>query len=242
MKKVVLGIEIDDINKQEALRKVSDWVEKDNGRPKIVATVGPEFLVTASKNGKFFEALNQFDLALPEGFGLQLYTLVQNRVPGVDFVWELLRLANEKGWRVGLLGGISGVAQKAAAKMTERFVDLKIFWAIDGSAADKFLMQPDLLASQPDVDLMLVAFGHPKQELFLQVAKEKAGKSFSVGIGVGGSLDYISGVKPWFPRFLAPIGLEWLGRLLVNPGHFVRVWRATIVFPWLLFWSRFRWG
>jgi N-acetylglucosaminyldiphosphoundecaprenol N-acetyl-beta-D-mannosaminyltransferase len=241
MKKVILGIAIDDISKKEGLIRVGEWVESLKNDPKLVATVGPEFLVTAQTDKDFASTLNEFDLALPEGFGLQLYGQFVNRVPGIEFMLELCDLANDKKWKIGLLGGLKGVAEKASEKLIDKFPGIEIVWSISGEKADLLLQKPDLLKNQQKVDLLFVGFGHPKQEKFLKKAKQEAPRSFNVGVGIGGSLDYIAGSKSQLPRMLAPFGLEWFGRLMTRPAHIFRVWRATVIFPWLLFWSRFRW-
>ncbi len=132
------------------------------------------------------------------------------------------------------------VAKRAAEKLTKKFNGIKIAWAVDGVEADELLKRPDLLLNMEPVDLLFVAFGHPKQEMFLKKIQEKMTGSFKVGVGVGGSLDYIAETKSHFPRLLAPIGLEWLGRLIMKPAHLIRVWRATIVFPGLLICGWFR--
>lgn len=240
MKKVILGITIDDISKKEALVKVCEWVGNLKNDSKLVATVGPEFLVTAQTDKEFASTLNEFDLALPEGFGLELYGGFTNRIPGVDFMLALCQLAKEKKWRIGLLGSLEGVAEMAAKKLSLMFPEIDIVWSVGGGKADNLLTEPRLLESQDKVDLLFVGFGHPKQEKFLRKARKEAPTSFKVGIGIGGSFDYLAGSKSQLPRILAPIGLEWLGRLIVQPSHFFRVWRATVVFPWLLFWDRLR--
>lgn len=237
-KKMVLGVGINDLSMEESLDLIKEWVGAKEDRSKIVATVGPEFLVTAQENPEFFKALNEFDLALPEGTGLRVFNLVNNRVPGVDLVTRLCKVALENNWKIGFLGAESGVGLAAAEKLKNRFKELNVIWAIDGSEADRLLEQPKLLTNYPKVDLLLVAFGHPKQELFLRYVREKGLRGFKVGIGVGGSLDYLSETKSRFPRVLAPIGLEWLGRLIDKPSHIKRIWRATVVFAWLFIRSR----
>lgn len=238
-KKLVLGVGIDDYSMEECLDLIKGWVGAKEGVSKIVATVGPEFLVTAQSNPEFFRALNEFDLALPEGMGLRVFNLANNRVPGVSLVIRLCKIAAENNWRVGLLGAETGVGAKAAEKLRERFKELNVAWVADGIEANKLLEQPKFLSSYPKVDVLLVAFGHPKQELFLKTVREKGMKVFKVGIGVGGSLDYLSETKSRFPRLFAPIGLEWLGRLIVKPSHAKRIWRATVVFSWLFIRSWF---
>ena len=86
----------------------------------------------------------------------------------------------------------------------------------------------DIIQSAPD--LLVVGFGHEKQELWLY-EHLLALPSISIGIGVGGAIDYLAGIVPRAPKWLRSIGLEWLFRLLHNPVRLPRILTATILFP-----------
>lgn len=228
----VLGVRIDDIPKEEVLEKIS---EAEEGF--LIFTPGPEFLVTASKDKEFKEILNSSDLNVPDGVGLRLAG-IKNRVPGVDLMVDVCRVASANEWSVGLLGGVGEVSLKASEKLKEKFPKLKIKFAISDDEADKIIRSLNIPYDR--VDVFLVGLGHPKQEKFLlNIVKLKKIK-FKIGMGVGGSFDLIAGVKPRAPRFMQEIGLEWLWRGLQNPGHFTRVWRATGEYIWLLISSKTR--
>lgn len=232
MKKFVLGVGIDDIPAQEALNRV-----KKSLTPFLIFTPGPEFLVTAQKDPEFKAILNKADLSLPDGFGLKLAG-VKNCVPGVDFMLALCQLAARENWTVGLLGGRPGVAKLTASKLVERYPNIKIRYSIDGEEADEVLSD---LSHLGRVDLLFVALGHPKQERALANLKFKISNlKFRVGMGVGGSFDFISGVVPEPPAWMSRWGLKWFGRLLYNPKHFPRVVSALIVFPLLLLREKIR--
>jgi N-acetylglucosaminyldiphosphoundecaprenol N-acetyl-beta-D-mannosaminyltransferase len=70
------------------------------------------------------------------------------------------------------------------------------------------------------IDLLFVAFGHPKQEMW--IAKHLETLPVTLCMAVGGSLDYISGTVPRAPGFVRAIGLEWLFRLVVQPWRIKR--------------------
>ncbi|KKU90704.1 MAG: Glycosyl transferase, WecB/TagA/CpsF family [Microgenomates group bacterium GW2011_GWA1_48_10] len=226
---------------------------------RLIFTPGPEFIVTAQKDLEFREILNASDLNVPDGFGLK-FAGIENRVLGVDLMVRLCEEAAKNDWSVGLLGGRGGVAGKAAKKLQEKFPKLQIGYALSDGKADQVLRYyfidssitlsydkvTDKLSLMPEVDLLFVAFGHPTQEKLLwKMKKEKEemkgnsqfsipNSQFRVGMGVGGSFDFISG-EVWEPTgWWSQMGLKWLGRLLSNPGHIKRVVRAVIVFPALL--------
>lgn len=241
MKKRVLGVKIDDISLKQVVDKVSFWMTERSGYPKIIATPGPEFLVTAQGDRQFREVLNSFDLSLPDGFGLHLAGM-KNRVPGVRLLLDLCKLSAEKNYTVGLFGGRKGIAKATASELIKRYPNIKITFTADGAQADQIFKTPinKDQSANIKVGILFVALGHPKQEKFLyRLKKDDLSKGsplidFRVGIGVGGAFDYLSGYKPWPPRALQRLGLEWLWRALTNPNrpkHIKRLLSATIVFP-----------
>jgi N-acetylglucosaminyldiphosphoundecaprenol N-acetyl-beta-D-mannosaminyltransferase len=229
MKREVLGVKIDDVSKDEALKIIDGWLLVTRHQPlvsHIVVTPGPEFILTAQDDKDFKEILNSADLAIAESFGLQLLCGFKNRIPGVDMVWELCRLAEEKKLTVGFLGGKTGVAKKAAEKLQAKFPKLKVGFAIDGNDADAVIAERDRLRP---CDILLVGLGHPKQEKLLWKLKNDK-SSFQVGMGVGGSFDLISGEILRAPVVVQKIGLEWLWRMVTKQDHVKRVFRATFLF------------
>jgi exopolysaccharide biosynthesis WecB/TagA/CpsF family protein len=85
--------------------------------------------------------------------------------------------------------------------------------------------------------LILVAFGHGKQERAIAYWKKQYPRSSHIFIGVGGTLDMWAGVTPRAPRMFRKMGLEWLWRLCIQPRRFWRILRATCVFPLRVFWE-----
>lgn len=123
MRKQILGVNIDDISMDEVLKTVEGWLSR-SGKHYIV-TPNPEFLVTANSNNRFQMILNRSNLSIPDGVGLRLGG-VKNRVSGTDLMEGLIKLANEKGYTIGLLGGRDEVAEKTAECLRKRYPKLKI--------------------------------------------------------------------------------------------------------------------
>ncbi|MDO8514898.1 MAG: WecB/TagA/CpsF family glycosyltransferase [bacterium] len=214
MKREVLGVKIDDVSLEEAV----DFIVKN--KPHLVFTTGPEFLVTARKNLEFKKILNSADLNIPDGIGLKLFCGFKNSFAGVDLMLELCRVAAEKKLIVGLFGGQEGIAKKTKAVLAQKYPGIKIEFAIDGELKEP--IKP--------VDFLFVALGHPKQEKFLYTTH-----GFRVGMGVGGSFDFISGNLPRPPVIIRKLALGWLYRGFTKPGHWKRIFNAVIFFPWLVF-------
>lgn len=224
--KKILGVKINDISKTEALIKVTKWLDKGDTGPHIIFTPGPEFLVTAQKDRKFQEILNNADLSLPDGIGLQVFGGIKNRVPGVDFMLGLCQLSASKGWTIKVIGKTNGLVKDVTAKTMSKLR----------------LMYPNIKIDNKKPDILFVGLGHPAQEKLIwklqhitHLPRRQAGCPFRVAMGVGGALDYISGEISRPGKFLQTLGLEWLGRLFNQSFRIKRIFKATIVFPFLVF-------
>src|SRR3989344_1408189 len=233
MKKIILGVKIDDLNMKEGLEVVEGWLSK-SGKHYIV-TPNPEMLVEAQNNAEFKETLNKADLAIPDGKGLQLAG-IKNNVPGVEFMENLVKLASEEGWTVGLLGAGEGVAGETAEILNQRYPNSNIVYAVQGvvipakeivnrlsttGIQNQDTWIPDQVRDDKNAaDLLFVALGHVKQEKW--IAENLPKIPVKVAMGVGGSFDYISGKVPRAPKWLRNIGLEWLFRLIIQPWRIKR--------------------
>jgi N-acetylglucosaminyldiphosphoundecaprenol N-acetyl-beta-D-mannosaminyltransferase len=74
-------------------------------------------------------------------------------------------------------------------------------------------------------DVLLVAYGAPKQDKWIDRNNERTG--VAVAIGIGGSLDFIVGKQKRAPHWMQRIGLEWLYRLIREPWR----WRRQLALP-----------
>ena len=93
--------------------------------------------------------------------------------------------------------------------------------------------QPCQLINKSGAELLFVAFGAPKQELWL--ARNTANLSrIKIAMGVGGAFDFIAGEKYRAPIWLRKIGMEWFFRLIQEPKRWKRIYNAVIKFPVVL--------
>jgi exopolysaccharide biosynthesis polyprenyl glycosylphosphotransferase len=151
---------------------------------------------------------------------------IPEKVSGSDLIEPLAQLAAERGYKIFLLGGAEGVAGIAARRLTERHPGLKVV----GTEAPQIDLArpipPSLVRRIRDsgAQLLLVAFGAPKQELFIRAIAAQLGPC--VAIGVGASLDFIAGRAKRAPSWVSRSGLEWLYRLAREPR---RLWRRYLV-------------
>jgi N-acetylglucosaminyldiphosphoundecaprenol N-acetyl-beta-D-mannosaminyltransferase len=225
----ILGIQIDDVTIDDAVQRVIEWAGSAAGRR--VVTPNPEMVMAARRLPPFASVLNESDLAVPDGVGLWwasrlLGTPLRATVPGVDLVEALGPKAAILRHRWYLLGAAPGVAAQAGRVLARRHPGLVIVGAEAGDprpAADAAVI--DRIRAAGPVNLLLVAYGAPAQEIWL--ARNLATSGASVGIGVGGTFNFLAGRSARPPAHVQHIGLGWLYRLATEPWR----WRRQLALP-----------
>jgi N-acetylglucosaminyldiphosphoundecaprenol N-acetyl-beta-D-mannosaminyltransferase len=253
MRKHIVDIPIDWITEEELIRKLKLFVV--SGKPHQITTVNPEFVVISRKNNTFKTILQSSDLSLADGSGILLaqalkdlkigsvslrwlgyiflgfkYLLMPSQFPykritGIALTDILLQLSQQEGWRVFLLGAGPGIAQKAATYWREKYPHIHIVGVSASNPQDAHTVDEVKLAKP---DILLVAYGAPKQELFIAHNREEL--KIPIMVGVGGTFDTAVGTKYNPPSFLKKVGLEWLGYLIRHPQRFKRIYNATVTF------------
>lgn len=196
-----------------------------------VIPVNPEFIMATRRDSELLEIANSSDLTIADGVGLRIASGilgidVGRRIPGVDLTWELARLSAEKGYSMFLLGAAEEVAAKAADRLRGTYPSLKIAGTYSGSPTEDGVVER---VNSSGADILLVAFGVPKQEKFVHDNRDKLKPR--IAMSVGGTFDFIAGIVPRAPKWMRSAGLEWLYRLIKQPERINRIITATVRFP-----------
>ena len=228
----ILGVPVDAVGREEALRRCERVLAQGAAaQPLQIVTVNPEMVMRARADSEFREVLLRAGLVLADGAGISwaaawLGRPLPERLPGVDLLFELCSLCARRGWSVYLLGAAPGVAQEAAQRLQTEIPGLLVAGFGSGSPEDADETAAEIRSR--GARLVAVAFGAPQQELFLD--RHLAATGCAVGIGVGGSFDYIAGRVRRAPVAMRSHGLEWLFRLLRQPWRLPRMLRAAPFF------------
>ncbi|MFA6429000.1 MAG: WecB/TagA/CpsF family glycosyltransferase [Patescibacteria group bacterium] len=234
----VFGIPVEGSSQEELLRVLAS--RKTDSQPYWIVTANPEILLRAREDSSYANAIKQADVRTVDGFGiwlvLRLKGIRTHRVTGIDFAETLVKMAEGKEWRVACVGGAPGVAEKACVALRERYPQLICHAEQGGNVAedgtdDEAGEEARHRLTLFDPQIMLVAFGHPKQEQWI-LRNLNDFPYVRVVMGVGQTLDVWAGVVRRAPRVLQKLGFEWLWRLFCEPSRWKRiVWRAFILFP-----------
>jgi len=227
----LLGVGFTDAKEQQVLEYIATGLQK-NEEKYYVVTPNPELLVIANKDLRYKTILNNAELALIDGIGVVMALWLigkgfKQRLAGVDLMESLCKYVSKQPITVGFLGGGVGVAELTAECLIKKYPGLRVGliskeW--DESLEDK------------KVDILFVAFGSPKQEIW--ISENLKNLPVKTAIGVGGAFDLASGKVPRAPKFLRGLGLEWLFRLTVQPWRIKRQ-LSLIKFVYLVFKEKF---
>jgi N-acetylglucosaminyldiphosphoundecaprenol N-acetyl-beta-D-mannosaminyltransferase len=141
------------------------------------------------------------------------------RVAGSDLIWTLADAASTEGLSVFLLGGSPGSAEDAQHALRERIPGLRIAgWHCPPSGFEdvpEAINEIIEMLEQAQPDVVFVALGFPKQEIVIDRIRSAAPSAWFIGVGV--SIDFVSGRVRRAPSWMQTAGLEWLYRLYREP-------------------------
>ena len=200
-----------------------------------LTVVGPNaHLVTlAERDSRFAQAMQDADLAVPDGISVVMASRVlgvpiPERVAGGELMERMCAECAHHGFRVFFLGGLPGAAVMAAHNLRQRYQGLRICGTycpppgFENDPAEQDRIRK--LIEDADPDLLCVAFGAPKQEIWMQ--ENRAQLKVGVLLAVGAALDTQAGLRRRAPEWMQAIALEWLYRLVMEPR---RLWRRYLV-------------
>lgn len=222
-------LHVDRHTQASAIDAVRDIVRA--GRGGRVFTPNLDHILLVERRDDFREAYTRATLSLADGMPLVWASRwfgqpLPERISGSDLVEPVAALAAREGWRIFLLGGADGTAEEAARRLVERYGVTIAGCAApmigqQGSAAEAAIAQ-QLREARPDV--VFVALGSPKQELFIDRIEQAVAPALLIGVGAG--LDFLAGQVRRAPRWIGRLGFEWLFRLVMEPK---RLWRRYLV-------------
>jgi N-acetylglucosaminyldiphosphoundecaprenol N-acetyl-beta-D-mannosaminyltransferase len=225
-RRTLLGVPVDLWPREEVISRVEAGV--DSLTPRTLFAVNPEKIVRSQKDGELLSALREADFLIPDGIGVILgLKLIYGkeigpvaRVTGIDLMRSLLDSADRRTMKVFLFGGSAQVNRKAAGIISSRYPGLIVAGKEHGYISEDRYEELVQKINSLDIDILFVGLGSPKQEIWIQRRKNKL--RAKICMGVGGSLDVIAGKATWAPKWIQRAGLEWLYRLIREPGRIRR--------------------
>ena len=235
MPRLNLGkISIDALTQAQAIHEIDKLVFAGGA----VFTANTDHVMQAETNEQFAAAYSRSKLTLADGQPLVwashlLGTTLPERVAGSDLLMPLLKLASERGLRVFLLGSQTHILRRAIVKAEDKFPDLLIVGHLSPTVSSdvRDWEVSDIMGevARHNPDIVIVALGAPKQELFIDKALQYC--PTAVMLGLGASLDFLAGEVSRAPYWMRSVGLEWLFRLVQEPRRLWKRYLRDLRFP-----------
>ena len=241
----LFGIPVARVTETEAVEIIVEFAKRRQGTA-FVATLNVDFVANAVSgwpfggNDELWGYLKDADLVTADGMPIValsrlLRQPLPERVTGADMVPAILRRCAEEGLSVYVLGGDRDAVEEAFGKLGVESCGLRVA-GIDPAFVKLDEPQPEIVerinAAKPDI--LFVALGNPKQELWM--GRNKAKLDVGAMIGVGGTFNFLAGRVKRAPRWMQKSGLEWVYRIVQEPG---RLWRryayGLVKYSWLSF-------
>ena len=220
----ILGIDIEVGNRDSLFDKCNSLV----GKGGVICTPNPLILSRSVENASLRRALLAADLCIPDGIGIRPYLRAADReadvFPGVELGEALSHRVNT----IGLVGGKTGIAEKAFSYLKEKNPSLSPSFLLSGYGTPLSELLSVLKAQKPE--LVFVCLGSPRQEILMQALRIYS--PHTLFLGLGGSLDVYAGVIARAPHPLRVMHLEWLYRMVRQPRRFLEL-PTLLRFPFL---------
>ncbi|AEJ01061.1 glycosyl transferase, WecB/TagA/CpsF family [Nitrosomonas sp. Is79A3] len=238
----LFGLNIED----KRLAEASTDIVRDAklGTRQRVYFVNAHCINVAATDIKYLSVLQDGALLYADGSGMRMASKLagfslKDNVNGTDLFPLICRDAANSGIKLALLGARPGIAQRCADNMRNQFPDLKFVWIHDGYFSLDDEMNMIKTINDSSAQILFVAMGVPKQELWIARNADKL--HVPVMLGVGALLDFYSGTIPRAPQRVRQLGLEWLFRFILEPRRmFSRYIVGNPVFIIRALWWRFR--
>lgn len=220
-------VAFDKVTMRDTVSRIVAMARKRD-RARYVCTGNLDHLVIVSRDEAFKAAYDGADLVVADGAPIVWLSklaatdeqaILPERVAGSDLFWELAKASSETGIRLFFLGGVPGAAAKAALIAEKRYPGAKIVgtycppFETFNTPEEQARIREVVRSARPDV--LLVAFGAPKQEKWIAANKDLLG--VPVSIGVGGSFEMAAGMLKRAPKWVQKVGLEWFYRFAQQP-------------------------
>jgi len=224
----LFNIDFNNVTMADSIELLSETIE--NRKKRKVFFVNPDCLNKIFNNNQYCLDLQNGDYVFPDGIGIHLackilHNPLKENVNGTDMLPFLCQMAVDKKYSIYLLGAKPGVAENMKLNLESKYSGLEICGFHHGyfnHDTESSIIIEKINRCKPDI--ILVAFGAPFQERW--ISNNAGSINTHVLMGVGGLMDFYSENIKRAPKWMREIGLEWVYRLIQEPG---RMWRRYII-------------
>ncbi|GGK67629.1 hypothetical protein Ppa06_29350 [Planomonospora parontospora subsp. parontospora] len=223
----VAGVAIDPMTETEVVDHAVAALKRGEGGH--IVTPNVDISRAVARDEALRRLVEGADLAVADGMPLVwaarlLGTPVPGRITGADLIWSLSEAAAFYRYPIYLLGGPPGVAEQAAVRLVDRYPGLLVSgvdappYGFEDTPEGYERIREAIVAAGPRV--VFVGLGFPKQDRLIAALREELPGTWF--IGCGSAIAFAAGAVRRAPEWMQRSGLEWLFRLLSEPGRLAR--------------------
>ena len=214
--------------KKEEILKILEQRVVENKKTYVV-TANAEIVMYAKENVSYFNIITKADYIVPDGIGVVkgaqiLKKEIKERVPGIELMVDLLKIANKFNQKVYFYGAKNEVIEKMIKRIKSDYPNINIVGYSNGYINDSDnKITDEIINLEPDY--VFVAKGAPLQDEWINKVIQKTDKGLFMG--VGGSFDVLAGEVKRAPEIWQKLNLEWLYRIAGDPKR----WKRSMALP-----------
>lgn len=227
----VLGVKVDAVQIPDVILQMRDWIAQ-RGRSRYIAVTGMHGVMEAHHSAECRSVLDGADMVVPDGMPLVWIGRLRGhslrrRVYGPELMQRFCRQTSRCGYRHFIYGGHASVPEEVAGRLRALCPGIRI---VGGDSPPFRALTPEEDAAVVQAinnaapDVLWIGLGTPKQELWMR--KHRDLLQVPVMVGVGAAFDFLAARKKQAPAWMRENGLEWLFRLVQEPG---RLWKRYLV-------------
>ena len=224
----VLGCSIDPLDLSGSVARCEEIIE--SRRATQLVAINASKLVALRRDERLKRIVQQCELVHADGQSVVwasrlLGVPIPERVPGIELMFEVLALAERRGYRVYILGARERVLEHAVGEIRKRYPRLNLCGWHHGyfAESDEAALADEISLATPDI--VMVAMSSPRKEYWLSEYGRRLGAPLN--LGVGGSIDVVAGVTRRAPEWMQRLGLEWAFRMAQEPQRLGRRYAVT---------------
>jgi N-acetylglucosaminyldiphosphoundecaprenol N-acetyl-beta-D-mannosaminyltransferase len=224
---MVLGVPVHVLTRPQLTELLGQFLGSDDRG--WISYVNVHAVNLAHLNPQFHSFLQSSYANYCDGEGVRLGARIlgshlPERIVMTEWVQDVFLLAQERGFRIFLLGGTEEIVTKASRAMTMRYPRVQLSGHHHGFLSSEDSERVVALINQSKADILIVGMGMPLQEEWIVEHFDRLG--VRVALNAGSCFDYLAGTKRRCPRWMGEHGLEWSFRLMQEPG---RLWKRYLL-------------
>ena len=233
----VVGFPVSTLSFSGQVEAIMGWAAAHQS--KVVCVSNVHMLMEGHWHSDFSTVLSDADLLTPDGMPLVWVASLmkgssQERVAGMELMQALCEQAQTMGVSIFFLGAADKTLTEIRARLAQEFPLLQIAGMVSPPFRPLSIEEDKAIVGQINhsgAGLVFVSLGCPKQEKWMYAHR---GEVKAAMVGLGGAFPVYAGVKRWAPEWIRSNGLEWLYRLIQEPGRLWKRYASTIPpFVWL---------